>query len=90
MLIDRHLPEGQQDDKGYRATLKSAQLLQALDALDEALNSEQGQMVLYSLGLDANTFNFGKDGILFIYKTHELGTDALLLALEKWAKEQNK
>lgn len=74
-----HLPEGQQDEKGLRASLKGAQLLQALDALDEALNSDQGQVVLLSLGLDASTFMKASDG-----------TEAFLLALEKLAKDEEK
>jgi len=72
----QHLPEKQQSVDGFRASLKSAQIQQAIDALDEALNSEEGMTVLMSLGFDPSAFNSARDG-----------TDALLIALEKWAKE---
>lgn len=74
--LKQHLPDNQQSPEGLRASLKSAQLQQAIDALDEALNSEEGMTVLMSLGFDPSVFNQARDG-----------TDALLLALEKWARE---
>lgn len=77
--LSQHLPEGQQNDKGYRDNIKSAQLLQALDALDEALNSDAGQTVLLSMGFDPSTFASASDG-----------TEAFLRALDKWAKDQEK
>jgi len=69
------LPEGQQDVQGLRDSVKSAQLQQAIDTLDEALNSEEVGTVLISLGLDVTVLKEASDG-----------TDALVKALEKWAK----
>ncbi len=56
------MPEKQQSPEGLRASLKSAQIQQAIDALDEALNSEEGMTVLMSLGFDPSAFNQARDG----------------------------
>jgi len=75
-VLKQHLPEEQQDARGIKDNLKSPQLQQAIDTLDEALNSEEGVMVLQSLGFDAQAFQNASDG-----------TDAFMKALEKWGKE---
>jgi len=72
-----HLPESQRDDSGVKANLKSPQLQQAIDSLDEALNSEEVLTVLASLGLDTNVLKSSSDG-----------TDALIKALEIYGKQQ--
>lgn len=74
--LQQHLPDKQQNAEGLKSSLKSAQLQQAIDALDEAINSEEGMTVLMSLGFDASVFTQARDG-----------TEALILALEKWARE---
>ncbi len=72
-IYKRHLPTSQQNPEGLRASIKSAQLQQAIDALDEvrastiisnekALNSEEGLTVLVSLGFDPNAFHQARDG----------------------------
>jgi hypothetical protein len=71
-----HLPTEQQNVQGLRETLKSAQLQQAIDSLDEALNSEEMSTVIMSLELDSSVLKDASDG-----------TDALIKALEKWAKD---
>jgi len=50
-----------------------------MDSLDEALNSSEIKTVLVSLGLDSNILKDSADG-----------TDALMRALEKWAKENKQ
>jgi len=74
--LTQHLPEGQQDQQGLRESIKSAQLQQAIDSLDEAVNSEEIGTVLVSLGLETSVLKDASDG-----------TDALIKALEKWAKD---
>lgn len=72
-----HLPESQRDDQGIKDNLKSAQLQQAIDTLDEALNSEEIMTVLVSLGLDTSVLKNASDG-----------TDALVKALALFAKKE--
>eukprot|EP00825_Cyclidium_porcatum_P009566 TRINITY_DN14899_c0_g1_i2.p1 TRINITY_DN14899_c0_g1~~TRINITY_DN14899_c0_g1_i2.p1 ORF type:complete len:340 (+),score=72.78 TRINITY_DN14899_c0_g1_i2:80-1099(+) len=70
------LPEGQQDQNGLLQNLKSPQFQQAVDQLDQALNSSEIQTILVSFGLDTNV----------LQKTFD-GNEALYLALEKQYKQ---
>jgi len=77
--LKEHLPESQQTEEGFKENLRSPQLTQALDSLDEALNSEEGQSVLLALGFDPKLWETSKDGV-----------EALIKALLKEAEEAKK
>lgn len=62
------LPEGRKTVEELKETLKSPQFLQALDSLDHALNSENGDSVLASLNLDPSSFFQNYDGSDALYK----------------------
>jgi hypothetical protein len=71
------LPEGQQSKEYIRENIHSPQLQQAVDNLDEALYSDASSL-FYEMGLD-----------LKVLDSH-YGTEALLKALVKWAKDGEK
>lgn len=48
----QHLPEGQQREEFFRNNLHSPQLQQAIEALDDALNTEDGIAIFHEMKLD--------------------------------------
>jgi hypothetical protein len=71
----KHLPEGQQTAADYKDNIHSPQLLQAIDALGDALNTEGILAIFHEMGLDPQ----------FVHQYY--GAEAFLRALEKWGKQ---
>lgn len=75
----QHLPEGQQSsEENLRENLLSPQLMQAMQTLTQAIQSDQIQLILASLGLPSDTLNNSADGM-----------EALIRALvKKYSKKE--
>ena len=66
--LHEHLPEGERNAQGVRDTFHSPQMRQAIKGLNEALRSDQIQIVLASLGIDASVLNESNDGVEALVK----------------------
>ena len=63
------LPEGQQNAEGLRESLRSAQFQQALEAVEQALMSEEGISVLKMLGFDEKFYMEARtDGLEALFR----------------------
>lgn len=58
--------------------MHSPQLQQAIEALNDALNTEDGIAIFHEMKLDPS------------FLQHFYGTEAFLRALEKWGKDNSK
>ena len=69
-----YLPDEQQDIKKFDSNVRSAQFLQATDALSDALNSETAIAIFAEMGLNQN----------YLHKHY--GVHAFIKALIDWGK----